>query len=122
MNSTPVKLGPSKVGPYTYPYVFRPLKLTPEQLASLESGDDDGTIEVLFGFLDRMNQRIVIHDNFPDQVQRSTLLHENVHGMCEFGGIRLPEKVVEAFSNILFMWMVDNKDAVRYVIGDVRRK
>jgi len=69
-----------------------------------------------------MENRIVISSRAPEGRQRQALIHELVHVVDDGYKVGLTEKQVSRFSRGLFALLMDNPDAVRYVVAGKRPK
>lgn len=74
--------------------------------------------EDLYGKIDLENKEIHICDQFDSQIQKATIVHESIHGIESFIGLDLTENEVIGFSNMLFLWMLENKNTIRYLIEE----
>jgi hypothetical protein len=74
--------------------------------------------EALYGRIDLGNNLIKICKNFNLQTQKATLLHEVLHGIDNFIGTDLDENETVSLSNMLYLWMLENKETVKFLIEE----
>lgn len=83
--------------------------------------DDNGVIDVL-GLCDSDDQIIVLEDRQPYDKKAETFLHEQLHAMLAFAGLREDlgeheEAIVKRLSPIMLEWLRRNPSVYTFLTG-----
>ena len=76
--------------------------------------EDDGIEN--FGIVRYSEQEINISKDSTKQRQKMVLLHECIHAMDDLDGFGFDENKVRQVSNMLFNFMLDNKELIKFLI------
>ena len=76
----------------------------------------DGVNDLLQGALNRWDKVIEIKRDLGEQARKQTIAHEAVHGILDEASIALSERTVERLANMLYGFMIDNKEFIREIV------